>query len=83
MYTGTIGICHMRRDATAIRMKDSMAAFRGVNVSVSTPKTGRPSPLKIAKNPTRNVATPAAIPTSVPAGCAIEIAMRPARQPMK
>ena len=30
MYTGTVGICQMRSDASAIRTKVSIAVFRGV-----------------------------------------------------
>ena len=66
-----------------MRTNEIMAAFLGVNLSVTAPKTGLPKPLKMAKNPTSSVARPASTPTSVPTGFAMEIAIRPARQPMK
>jgi hypothetical protein len=73
-----------RTDAPPISTNEMIAVLRGFIRSVKEPKIGLPPPLKIAKKPTSMVPSAGSIPiTSEPTGFDMDIAIRPARHPMK
>ncbi len=70
-------------DTTRTMRRFRIAALRGVILSVSVPKMGRPTALKMAKTLTRVVATALSmLMISVPTGFEMPMAMSPARHPM-